>query len=193
MDNPNLTVVVAQARLEQAQRAHQEAVARIAAFYASPEWLAAAAEERRTAAQLEAAQLALTEDRVGSGRILEHRIAHSGARKAAFGPGWQPATRIWRASPPAQAEQEGGRRTAQAIGRKAHRSQPSFQPKPPVCSAGSGQSELEAGANHHCGPAGRGPPARSGWGRLGSVQFNFCLAKPTELEFPVSVALVHIG
>jgi hypothetical protein len=66
MDTSPLKIAAARARLEQAQRAHQAAIARIAAFYTSPEWLAAAAEERRTAAELAAAQRTLAHAESGN-------------------------------------------------------------------------------------------------------------------------------
>ena len=59
MTTPLALAVLARARLERAQYAHQESVARIAAFFQAPEWLEAIAQERRTAAQLKAAQQAL--------------------------------------------------------------------------------------------------------------------------------------
>jgi len=61
MDTPPTIAELARARLARAQRAHQAAVARVAAVFQSPEWLAAATEERRTAEELRAAQQALAE------------------------------------------------------------------------------------------------------------------------------------
>jgi hypothetical protein len=66
MDTSPTIAGQARARLARAQHAHEEAVARVAAFFRSPEWLAAAAEERRTTAESQAAQDALARAEAGA-------------------------------------------------------------------------------------------------------------------------------
>ena len=88
----------------------------------------------------------------GSGRLLHGRIAPGGPRPAALGPTGGAATGFWWTGWRAQAQQEGGKGTAEAIGREAFRPQLSLPRQALILNAPPGQAELRVGGDQQGRP-----------------------------------------